>query len=64
MKDREFLFWIHARLTDVHGEDPLVDYMHRLRAVALSTPRNQETPNILVCNSLEDARLISNRIKD
>ena len=63
MKDREFLFWIHARLTDVHGEDPLIDYMHKLRAVALSTPKDQKTPNVLMCNNLEDAHFISNMTK-
>lgn len=32
MKGREFLMWLHERLEKVHGEDHLLDYMHKLRA--------------------------------
>ena len=45
MNDREFLMWLHARLTDAHGESSLVDYMHKFRAVISSIPENQNTPN-------------------
>lgn len=45
MNDREFLMWIHERLTHVHGERELVDYMHKLRAVISAIPKSQETPN-------------------
>lgn len=45
MKDRDFLLWIHGRLTHVHGEDPQVDYMRKLRAIIAATPTTQETPN-------------------
>jgi hypothetical protein len=54
MKDREFLIWLHTRLTDVHGEDPLVDYMHKLRALIKSTPRDSVTPNCGTGNSLKE----------
>jgi len=54
MNDREFLIWIHARLTDVHGEDKLTDYMHKLRAIIKVTPEDRFTPNVGTCNSLED----------
>lgn len=37
MSDREFLIWLHERLEHVHGEDPLTDYMHRLRAIIWQT---------------------------
>jgi len=46
MKDREFLKWLHARLEYVHKENPIVDYMWKLRAVIAATPESQETPNI------------------
>lgn len=52
MRDREFLMWLHARLTEIHGESPLVDYMHKLRAVIRATPADQYTPNNNTCNSL------------
>ena len=29
--DRAFLCWIHERLEHVHGENPLMSHMHRLR---------------------------------
>jgi hypothetical protein len=45
MNDREFLMWLHARLTEVHGEHSLVDYMRKFRAVISSIPENQVTPN-------------------
>jgi hypothetical protein len=43
MKDREFLIWLHERLTEVHGENHLVDYMHKLRAVIHATPADKTT---------------------
>lgn len=52
MNDREFLMWIHERLEHVHGEDRLVDYMHKLRAIIASTPVDIITPNIIKANSL------------
>ena len=45
MKDRDFLIWIHERLEHVHKESPLVDYMHKLRAVISAIPPEQETPS-------------------
>ena len=54
MNDREFLIWIHARLTDVHGEHNLKDYMHKLRAIIKVTPEDRFTPNVGTHNSLED----------
>jgi hypothetical protein len=54
MKDREFLIGIHERLEHVHHENTLVGYMHRLRAIIHATPKNTETPNVIVSNSLED----------
>ena len=44
MKDRDFLIWIHARLTDVHNEFELTDYMHKLRAIIHDTLPEKETP--------------------
>lgn len=35
--DREMLIWIHERLRLVNGDDELLDFMHRLRAIILAT---------------------------
>jgi hypothetical protein len=56
MNDRDFLIWIHERLEHIHKEDPLVDYMWKLRAIIISTPKDKLTPNISGCNSLEDLK--------
>ena len=53
MRDRDFLIWLHERLTEVHGESPLFDYMHKLRAIIASCPKSKETPNIGKSNNLE-----------
>ena len=44
MKDLEFLMWLHDRLEHVHSENPLIDYMHKLRAI------------IEVCDPEQDSR--------
>lgn len=33
MTDKEFLEWIYARLVHHHNENPLYDYMHKLKAI-------------------------------
>lgn len=35
---KAFLQWIHDRLVHVHGENPLFDYMHRLRSIVAAEP--------------------------
>jgi len=55
MKDREFLMWIHERLENVYGEDPLVGYMHKLRAVISATPPRVDT-STKGFNSLEQLK--------
>lgn len=54
MKDRDFLKWIHERLEHVHHESPLMDYMHKLRAIIATTDPEQETLNIGMSNSLAE----------
>ena len=54
MKDRDFLKWIHERLEHVHKENPLMDYMHKLRAIIAITDPDQETLNIGMSNSLAE----------
>ena len=54
MKDRDFLIWMHTRLTDVYKERPTFDYMHKLRAIIKATPAEKETPNTIVSNSIKD----------
>ena len=56
MKDRDFLIWIHERLEHVHGENPLVDYMHKLRAIIYATDEDQLTPNCILANSRSDLK--------
>ena len=56
MEDREFLMWIHERLEHVHNEEPLMDYMHKLRAIIANTPKGEVTPNCNSKNSLNALR--------
>jgi hypothetical protein len=48
MTDRELLIWIHQRLVKVHGESPLVDYMHRLRDVIHGMPKDRDSAGRVV----------------
>lgn len=48
MTDREILIWIHQRLVKVHGESPLVDYMHRLRDVIHGMPKDRDSAGRVV----------------
>lgn len=57
MKDREFLMWIHERLEHVYGDKPIMDSMHKLRAVIRATDPDKETPNLNTCNSLQELKL-------
>jgi hypothetical protein len=57
MNDREYLTWLHERLEHVHGESPLYDYMHKLRAIIQATPEDRETPNCGTGNRLEVEKL-------
>lgn len=45
MNDKEFLIWLHYRLTEVHGEKSSFDYMWKLRSIIESMPDDQLTPN-------------------
>ena len=54
MKDRAFLKWIHERLEHVHHESPLMDYMHKLRAIIAATDPEKETLNTGMSNSLAE----------
>lgn len=46
--------WLHARLEEVHGEDPLTDYMRKLRSIIEATPDDQITPNTTLANNLTE----------
>ncbi len=41
--DRNFLIWLHDRLTNVHGENELYGYMHRLRKIIVAMPPTQRS---------------------
>ena len=56
MTDREFLMWLHERLEYIHKTDPLMDYMHKLRAIIRVIPKDQRTPNCCASNSLEELK--------
>lgn len=43
MTDQQFLWWIHERLAQVHGERELTDYMHHLRAIIVDMPTKKRT---------------------
>lgn len=45
MTNKEFLEWIYERLLHVHKENPLMDYMHKLRAIV----DNTENKTIVTC---------------
>ena len=53
MQDRDFLIWIHERLEHVHNENPLMDYIHKLRAIISITNPNQCTPNTGKFNGID-----------
>jgi hypothetical protein len=44
--DRGFLMWIHERLEHVHGENHLMDYMHKLRAIIADMPADRKTVSV------------------
>lgn len=46
MTDQQFLWWLHERLVNVHGEREMVDYMHHLRAIIVDTPPKKETARV------------------
>ena len=54
MTDRDFLIWLHERLTNTHGENPLVDYMHKLRAIIKETPKDKITPNCGLSSNIHE----------
>jgi hypothetical protein len=52
--DRDFLIWIHSRL-EMYGDGPLLDFMHKLRAIIAATPALQFTENKgQGCNNLSE----------
>lgn len=54
MKDREFLIWLHARLEYLHQDNPCTDFMYKLRAIIKNMDKDQLTPNMGGCNSMEE----------
>jgi hypothetical protein len=53
--DRGLLMWLHERLEHVHGEHPLVGYMHRLRGIIAATPEGQKSKS-MGANSLDELK--------
>ena len=45
MSDKEFLKSIYLRMKCMHGENPNVDYMHKLASIINATDKNIDTPN-------------------
>ena len=56
VKDREFLIWLHERLEHVHGENPLIDYMHRLRKLIWSISPDKDISQWKDTNSLQELK--------
>lgn len=46
MEDREFLIWLHYRITEVYKERPGMDFMWKLRSIIEAIPKDQITSNI------------------
>lgn len=44
MTDREFLNWVADRFVNVLGESTHVDFVQRLRSIAMVLPEEQATP--------------------
>lgn len=47
MKDKLFLRWIHDRLEHVHKDNPMMDFMGKLRSIINATDPEQETANTM-----------------
>ena len=45
MSDKEFLIWLHHRLTEVHGENEMFDYMNKLRSIIEQMDDDQHSLN-------------------
>jgi len=60
MTDKQFLWWIHERLVNVHGESELFDYMHHLRHIIFDMPSDKETPDIARCET--DAKAMRKKL--
>jgi len=50
MNDKEFLIWLRERLIHQHGENELVDYMHKFTAIINYYDPEKITDNF--CKSL------------
>ena len=59
MNDSKFFQWIHDRLVEVHGENPLYDYVHRLRKVISNRkkPVDVDRPMMIHFDTPEQMRL-------
>jgi hypothetical protein len=58
MKDRDFLIWLHNRLSNVHKEIETMDYMHKLRNIIKETDPERRTKNEYAGNNMEELRKI------
>ena len=45
MSDKEFLIWLHHRLTEVHGENEMFDYMNKFRSIIEQMDDDQHSLN-------------------
>jgi hypothetical protein len=53
MSDKDFLTWIYERLEHVHGENPRVDYMRRLRMTIEAMPWHRKLFNTVQGNEVK-----------
>ena len=53
MTDKDFLKWLHERLVHQHKENPMYDYMHRLRAIINNIDSEKRSPDSKT-NSLDE----------
>lgn len=43
MTDKDFLNWLSLRIVEVYGESPMVDFVHKLNAIAERVPEGIDT---------------------
>ncbi len=64
MNDREFLIWIYKRLVNVHGEQELVNYMHKFRAIIRDYPKDKVSQSFGAANSLKEMFVNLGELRD
>ena len=54
MSDKEFLQWIYDRMVHQYNENPLYDYMHKLKAIVDNMSAVKENCNLDIVSNNEE----------